>query len=229
MSRSATCPRSRRMPRTPPSWITEAGAKALPLAGRPARRGVLRRDRRADRRGVRRARHPRAERGVPADRTGIENLATAEFDRVFRTNLYAQMLHRAGGGSAPRSPARRSSSRRRSRRSDPSHSLIDYAMTKAAQVAFIKALAEELGAARHPRQRRRARPHLDAAHPRDRVGRGASSRRSGQDTPLGRAGQPAELAGAYVYLACDDGLVHVGRRAAGHRRQGAVTAAARRR
>ena len=26
----------------------------------------------------------------------------------------------------------------------------------------------------------------------------------GQDTPLGRAGQPAELAGAYVYLASDD-------------------------
>lgn len=25
----------------------------------------------------------------------------------------------------------------------------------------------------------------------------------GQDTPLGRAGQPAELAGAYVYLASD--------------------------
>lgn len=26
----------------------------------------------------------------------------------------------------------------------------------------------------------------------------------GQDTPLGRAGQPAELAGAYVYLASED-------------------------
>ena len=26
----------------------------------------------------------------------------------------------------------------------------------------------------------------------------------GQDTPLGRAGQPSEVAPAYVYLACDD-------------------------
>ena len=27
----------------------------------------------------------------------------------------------------------------------------------------------------------------------------------GQDTPLGRAGQPAELAGAYVFLASEEG------------------------
>ena len=86
---------------------------------------------------------------------------------------------------------------------NPSPGLIDYAMTKAAQVAFTKALAEELGREGHPRERRRARPDLDARSSRRPAGT-ASASEFGQDTPLGRAGQPAELAAAYVLLASQE-------------------------
>jgi NAD(P)-dependent dehydrogenase (short-subunit alcohol dehydrogenase family) len=86
---------------------------------------------------------------------------------------------------------------------NPSPGLIDYAMTKAAQVAFVKALAEEAG----PKGIR-----VNAVAPGPiwtplipATGWDAERLATfGQDTPLGRAGQPAELAGAYVYLASDE-------------------------
>ena len=83
---------------------------------------------------------------------------------------------------------------------EPSPNLIDYAMTKAAQVAFVKALAEEAG-------ERGIRVNAVAPGPIWTPlipATGWSDERVktfGSDTPLGRAGQPAELAGAYVYLA----------------------------
>jgi NAD(P)-dependent dehydrogenase (short-subunit alcohol dehydrogenase family) len=86
---------------------------------------------------------------------------------------------------------------------NPSPGLIDYAMTKAAQVAFVQALAEEAG----PRGIR-----VNAVAPGPIwtpliPATGWDEERLatfGQDTPLGRAGQPAELAGAYVYLASSE-------------------------
>lgn len=86
---------------------------------------------------------------------------------------------------------------------NPSPGLIDYAMTKAAQVAFVKALAEEAGA-------RGIRVNAVAPGPIWTPlipGTGWDAEKLahfGTDTPLGRAGQPAELAGAYVYLASDE-------------------------
>jgi NAD(P)-dependent dehydrogenase (short-subunit alcohol dehydrogenase family) len=85
---------------------------------------------------------------------------------------------------------------------NPSPELIDYAMTKAAQVAFVKALAQELG----PKGIRVNAvapgpiwtPLIPATSWPDKL------ESFGQDTPLGRAGQPAELAPAYVYLASDE-------------------------
>ena len=53
---------------------------------------------------------------------------------------------------------------------NPSPGLIDYAMTKAAQVAFVKALAQQLRREGDPCQRRRAWPDLDTPHSRYRVG-----------------------------------------------------------
>jgi NAD(P)-dependent dehydrogenase (short-subunit alcohol dehydrogenase family) len=86
---------------------------------------------------------------------------------------------------------------------NPSPGLIDYAMTKAAQVAFVQALAEEAG----PRGIR-----VNAVAPGPiwtplipATGWDAERLATfGQDTPLERAGQPAELAGAYVYLASNE-------------------------
>jgi NAD(P)-dependent dehydrogenase (short-subunit alcohol dehydrogenase family) len=82
---------------------------------------------------------------------------------------------------------------------DPSPALIDYAMTKAAQVAFVKALAQQLGT-RGIRVNGVApgpiwTPLIPATSWPDKLPT------FGQDTPLGRAGQPAELAPAYVFLA----------------------------
>lgn len=135
------------------------------------------------------------------DRDGLENLETEEMDRVFRTNLYGLMFtaraaipHLGSGASIIVTSSIQAF--------NPSPGLVDYAMTKAAQVAFVKAMATDLG----PRGIR-----VNAVAPGPiwtplipATGWGGDKLASfGQDTPLGRAGQPAELAGAYVYLASD--------------------------
>ncbi|QOC25158.1 SDR family oxidoreductase [Microbacterium hominis] len=135
------------------------------------------------------------------DRDGLEHLADDEFDRVFRTNLYG-MIYTARAALPLLEPGASIIVTSSIQAFQPSPGLIDYAMTKAAQVAFVKALAEELG----PRGIR-----VNAVAPGPiwtplipATGWDAERLASfGQDTPLGRAGQPAELAGAYVYLASD--------------------------
>ena len=132
------------------------------------------------------------------NRDGLENLSTKEFDRVFKTNLYATLWiartaipHLAPGSSIISTSSIQASS--------PSPQLIDYAMTKAALVAFTQALAQQLGpvgvrvnaVAPGPIWT----PLIPATSWPDKLPS------FGQDTPLGRAGQPAELAGAYVFLA----------------------------
>ena len=134
-------------------------------------------------------------------RDGIETIETAEFDRVFRTNLYSMMW--ITGAIVPHlEPGAAIISTSSIQAFNPSPGLIDYAMTKAAQVAFTKALAEELG----PKGIRVNAvapgpiwtPLIPATSWPDKLPE------FGQDTPLGRAGQPAELAAAYVLLASDD-------------------------
>ncbi|MCR2819222.1 SDR family oxidoreductase [Microbacterium sp. zg.Y1090] len=137
------------------------------------------------------------------DRDGIENLPTEGFDRVFRTNLYG-MLWTARAAVPHLQPGASLIVTASVQAYSPSPSLVDYAMTKAAQVAFVQAMAEELG----PRGIR-----VNAVAPGPiwtplipATGWDAERLAEfGQDTPLGRAGQPAELAGAYVYLASEDG------------------------
>ncbi|GHD09122.1 SDR family oxidoreductase [Zhihengliuella salsuginis] len=85
----------------------------------------------------------------------------------------------------------------------PSAHLLDYATTKAAINAFTKGLAEQLG----PRGIRvnAVAPgpvwtplQVSDGQPKDRLPT------FGQNVPLGRAGQPAELAAPYVFLATDE-------------------------
>ena len=135
------------------------------------------------------------------DRDSLATLETDELDRVFRTNLYGMMFtaraampHLRPGASIIVTSSIQAF--------NPSPGLIDYAMTKAAQVAFVKALAEELG----PKGIR-----VNAVAPGPiwtplipATGWDAERIATfGTDTPLGRPGQPAELAGAYVYLASE--------------------------
>ncbi|WJL96862.1 SDR family oxidoreductase [Microbacterium sp. ET2] len=137
-----------------------------------------------------------------ADRDSLATIPTEEFDRVFRTNLYGLMF--TARAALPRLTAGASIIVTSSVQAfQPSPGLIDYAMTKAAQVAFVKALAQEVG-------ERGIRVNAVAPGPIwtpliPATGFDEDKLTSfGSDTPLGRAGQPAELAGAYVYLASDD-------------------------
>ncbi|WP_405375494.1 MULTISPECIES: SDR family oxidoreductase [unclassified Microbacterium] len=139
--------------------------------------------------------------GYQKERDGVENLETAEFDRTFRTNLYS-MIWTARAAIAHLKPGASIIVTSSIQAFNPSPDLIDYAMTKAAQVAFVRALAEDLG----PRGIR-----VNAVAPGPiwtplipGTGWDAEKVTSfGSDTPLGRAGQPVELAGAYVYLASE--------------------------
>ena len=135
------------------------------------------------------------------DRSSLAEIPTEEFDRVFKTNLYALMVsareaipHLSPGSSIIVTSSIQAF--------NPSPKLIDYAMTKAAQVAFVRALAQELG-------ERGIRVNAVAPGPIwtpliPATGWGPEKLdQFGSDTPLGRAGQPAELAGAYVFLASE--------------------------
>ncbi|MCK2037817.1 SDR family oxidoreductase [Microbacterium sp. SSW1-49] len=142
--------------------------------------------------------------GYQHDIDGFETLKTEDMRRVFDTNLtgLVQTARAAYPDLAPGASIIVTAS---VQAYQPSPGLIDYAMTKAAQVAFVKALAEEAG----PRGIR-----VNAVAPGPiwtplipATGWDAERLATfGQDTPLGRAGQPAELAGAYVYLASDESM-----------------------
>ncbi len=136
-------------------------------------------------------------------RDGIEHMAVAEIERVFRTNLVATIVlareavpHLRPGSSIISTTSIQAE--------EPAPGLLDYAMTKAALVAFTEALAQELG----PRGIRVNAvapgpiwtPLIPATgFPDEKVEQFGQ-----EETPLGRAGQPAELAGAYVYLASEE-------------------------
>ena len=94
----------------------------------------------------------------------------------------------------------------------PSPTLAPYAATKAAIANFSASLAQLLGD-RDIRVNSVApgpmwTPLFPATMPEEKVAN------LGDDTPLGRAGQPAELASVYVLLASDEGSYISGARVA---------------
>ena len=135
------------------------------------------------------------------DRAEDAQFATEEFDRVMRTNLYATfwitreaLPHLHPGSSIIVTSSIQSF--------DPSPGLLDYAMTKAALTAFVEAFAEQQGekgirvngVAPGPIWT----PLIPASFPAEQV---ASF---GKNVPLGRPGQPNEVAPAMLFLACED-------------------------
>jgi len=92
---------------------------------------------------------------------------------------------------------------------DPSENLFDYAQTKAANVAFVKSLAKQLGPKGIRVNGVAPGPvwtplQTSGGQPQDAIVN------FGEATPLGRPGQPAELAGIYVQLADSSGSYATG-------------------
>ena len=129
---------------------------------------------------------------------GIADISTEQFDRVMKTNLYAMfwlckmaLPHMGSGASIINTSSVQASS--------PSPELLDYATSKAGIANFTRGLASMV-AAQGVRVNSVApgpiwTPLIPATMPEEKV---ASF---GEQTPLGRAGQPAEVATAFVFLA----------------------------
>ena len=91
-------------------------------------------------------------------------------------------------------------------------------MTKAAHVAFIKALAQELGREGHPRERASRPDRSGRRSSRRPDGTPSGSRRSARTRPLGRAGAARRARRRLRVPRVRRRVVRVGRRPAGDRR-----------
>jgi NAD(P)-dependent dehydrogenase (short-subunit alcohol dehydrogenase family) len=141
----------------------------------------------------------------------LDEISDEEWDYTFKVNIGAMfhlvkaaLPHMAPGSSIIGSSSVNSDM--------PSPALAPYAATKAAIANFSASLAQMLGE-KGIRVNSVApgpiwTPLIPATMPPEKV------ESFGQDTPLGRAGQPAELAPAYVLLASDDGSYVSGARIA---------------
>ncbi|WP_344805466.1 SDR family oxidoreductase [Microlunatus ginsengisoli] len=145
------------------------------------------------------------------NRKSLLDIPDEEWDRTFDTNIRAMfhlckaaLPHLTSGASIIGSSSVNSDM--------PSPELAPYAATKAAIANFCASLAQLLG-----EQGIRVNsvapgpiwtPLIPATMPEEKV------ESFGSNTPLGRAGQPVELAPVYVLLACDEGSYISGARIA---------------
>ena len=131
----------------------------------------------------------------------LEDISPQQWEQTFRTNIFGIfLLTRA---ALPHLPAGSSIINTTSITAYRGHpTLIDYASSKGAITSFTRSLSTNL-AKRGIRVNAVApgpiwTPLIPSTFSEEKVAQ------FGADTPLGRPGQPEELAPAYVYLACND-------------------------
>jgi NAD(P)-dependent dehydrogenase (short-subunit alcohol dehydrogenase family) len=131
----------------------------------------------------------------------IEDISAEEWDVTFRTNVYSQFFLSKAAAKVMK-PGSSIVNTTSINAKSPSPHLLAYATTKGAIANFTAGLAGLL-AERGIRVNAVApgpiwTPLIPSTMPEEAV------KSFGQNTPLGRAGQPAELAAAYVMLASND-------------------------
>ncbi|MCS2172215.1 SDR family oxidoreductase [Scandinavium sp. TWS1a] len=131
----------------------------------------------------------------------LEDLTTEAFDATFKTNVYAPfwitraaLSHLKSGASIINTSSVQAY--------QPSAILLDYAQTKACLAVFTKALAKQLGPKNIRVNAVAPGPYWtvlqsSGGQPQEKV------REFGKSAPLGRPGQPVEIAPLYVTLASD--------------------------
>ena len=132
-------------------------------------------------------------------RPAIADISSEDFDATFKTNVYAPfwLTKAAVARMMPGAVIVNTASEQAG---DPSEDLVDYAMTRAAVLNFTKSMAKQLAS-------KSIRVNAVAPGPfwtPLQVSGGATPEKLqsfGSQSPLGRPGQPAEIAGLYVAAA----------------------------
>ncbi|WP_318370711.1 SDR family oxidoreductase [Enterobacter sp.] len=135
-------------------------------------------------------------------REHIRDLSTEDFDATFKTNVYALFwITKAALEHLPRGASIINTSSVQAY--EPSKTLMDYAQTKACIAVFTKSLAQQVA-------EEGIRVNAVAPGPYWTVLQACGGQpqekleQFGASAPLGRPGQPAEIAGMYVLLASDE-------------------------